>query len=111
MSNPPEETLFALLLKIWPPIAGALLSLRWMPEGSTWTDRAVSGFSSVSLALIAGPAAAELAGVESARVRDLVLLLVGLFGLLIAGQVVKAIKETDGAALFRDFWSRWFGGK
>jgi hypothetical protein len=84
---------------------GALVGLRFAP-GLTWVQRAVNACSSVALAAIFGPAAAELLHLsptgESALAGG-----IALFGLSLAAQIQTAVQTLDLGAWLR----AWLPGK
>jgi hypothetical protein len=74
-------------------VLGALVGLRFAP-GLSWVERAINASSSVALAAIFGPAAAELLRLsptgESALAGG-----IALFGLGLAAQIQTAVQGLD----------------
>ena len=96
------ETIGAIFAKFWPGIAGALVSLRWQPEGATIFDRAFSAFGGVVLTMTLGPAAVEFAGVTSGSMVMGIAAVIGLFGMLVVGEITRAIKVMELGPIVRD---------
>ena len=72
MSGPDHHelsaALSALLAKLGPGIAGAVISLRFIPVGTSWGARALSLAGGVAAAVYLAPALGEWLGVASARI-------------------------------------------
>lgn len=99
----------ALCTKLWPGIVGALIAMRFQPEGASVWDRAFTGLASVFLAGIFGPAFVELFNIDTPYLQAAVGALVAIFGLIIIGEAVKAIREVGFAMFLRDWLRRIFG--
>lgn len=112
MSAPDPQTglldsALAFAAKLWPGVAGSLIALRWQPSDSTRIDRALSALIGVVLAMIFGPMVSELAHVSSPNVQQGIGAVIGMFGLVIVGQLMSTLKEIQLGALVSD-WLRAF---
>lgn len=87
------ETVLTLAAKLWPGILGSLVALRWLPAESTRLDRAISGIGGFGAASTVGPMIAEIAGVNSVRIEAGIVFVVGLFGMAVVGEIMRAMKE------------------
>lgn len=103
------EMFAALCTKLWPGLVGALVAMRFQPDGASGLDRAFAGLSSVLLSGIFGPAIIEIFNVDTPYAQAAVSALVAIFGLIVIGEAVKAIREVGWASFIRDWMRRIFG--
>ena len=99
----------AVCAKLWPGLVGALFAMKFQPDGASALDRAFAGLSSVLLSGIFGPALIEIFDVETPYAQHSVIALVAIFGLIVIGEAVKAIREVGFALFLRDWLRRIFG--
>lgn len=109
--TPPGAWAFisALCAKLWPGLVGALFAMKFQPDGASLLDRAFAGVSSVLLSGIFGPALIEVFDVRTSAMQACVNALVAIFGLIVIGEVVKAIREVGFSGFLRDWMRRIFG--
>ena len=90
----------AAVSKFAPGVAGAIVSLRFAPEGTTWGDRAASVAGGIASSVYLAPWAVEWLGVASARVETGMGFAFGALGLVVLGEAAKAVREAQlGQAL------------
>lgn len=97
------EAALAALTKLWPPVIGALISIRFQPRESTRLDRAFSAASGVGLSMFASPAIVDWAGISSFAVAQSIAGGIALFGLIVIAEIVAGIKAMEVGAIMRDF--------
>lgn len=108
MGQVDDGTLAALgaaAAKLAPGILGSLISLRALPMGSTWSDRFAAFVGGVGASMYVGPALTEWAGISSARIEAGVGFAIGLFGMVVVGELVTTFRELGLAQILRD-WIR-----
>lgn len=103
------DSLTALAARIGPGIVGSALALRWLPAESTRWDRAVSLVGGLGVAIYVGPAIAAVSAIERPQYEAGIIFAAGLFGMLVAGELVAAIREVQLGPLLRDWLRRMFG--
>lgn len=99
MSGPDHHelsaALSALLAKLGPGIAGAVISLRFIPVGTSWGARALSLAGGVAAAVYLAPALGEWLGVASARIEAGMGFLVGSLAMVVLGEATEAVHEAQ----------------
>lgn len=108
VSQPDNEVaaaLSALLAKLGPGIAGAVISLKFMPVGATWASRALSLVGGVAAAAYLAPALGEWLGVASQRVEAGMGFLVGSLAMVVLGEATEAVHEAQVGQAIRG-WLR-----
>lgn len=85
----------ALLAKLGPGIAGALISLRFIPVGTSWGARFLSLAGGVAAAVYLAPALGEWLGVASARIEAGMGFLVGSLAMVVLGEAAEAVHEAQ----------------
>jgi hypothetical protein len=105
------DTVAQAAAKLWPGLAGALVALRWLPVESSRMDRAIAAVGGFAAASNIGPALAEVSGVASVRVEAGIVFAVGLFGMALAGEVIRALKDAQLGAIIGDWLRRLLGGR
>lgn len=95
----------AAAAKLAPGILGSLISLRALPMGSTWSDRFAAFVGGVGASMYVGPALTEWAGTSSARIEAGIGFAIGLFGMVVVGELVTTFRELGLAQILRD-WIR-----
>lgn len=85
----------ALLAKLGPGIAGAVVSLKFMPTGTTWTARFMSLAGGAFAAVYLAPALGEWLGVASARIEAGMGFLVGSLAMVVLGEVTQAVHDAQ----------------
>lgn len=106
MSGSTEPTLWEGFLlamaKLWPGLAGALIALRWQPAEATRVDRAISAVSGFVSAVYVAPLIVEVAAVSSQRIEAGIAFLVGLFSMVVVGELMLAVRSLALAEIARD---------
>ena len=97
------EGALAALSKLWPPVVGALISIRFQPKESTKLDRAFSAGSGIGLSMFASPAIVDWVGISSFAVAQGIAGGIALFGLIVIAEVVAGLKAMEIGAIMRDF--------
>ena len=105
------DTVAQAAAKLWPGLAGALVALRWLPSETTRLDRAIAAIGGFAAAANVGPALAEVSGVASVRVEAGIVFATGLFGMALAGEVLRALKEIQLGTIIGDWLRRLLGGR
>lgn len=105
------DTVAQAAAKLWPGLAGAVVALRWLPVETTRVDRAIAAVGGFAAAANIGPALAEVSGVASVRVEAGIVFAVGLFGMALAGEVIRALKEVQLGTIVGDWLRRLLGGR
>lgn len=98
MTHPDSDlaaALSALLAKLGPGIAGAIISLKFIPEGTTWMARFLSLAGGVAAAAYLAPALVEWLGVASARIEAGMGFLVGSLAMVVLGEATQAVHEAQ----------------
>lgn len=85
---------------------GSLLSLRWMPVGSTWGNKLFSLASGFSLAVYVIPWATLQAGVESQKALLAFSFLGGFLGLLILSRLWEYVAGTSFGEMLTSLFRR-----
>lgn len=101
-ANDPELTtaLAALMAKLGPGIAGAVISLKFMPIGTTWAARFMSLVGGVAAAAYLAPALSEWLGISSTRIEAGMGFLVGSLAMVVLGEATQAVHDAQvGQAL------------
>ena len=112
MAQVDEGTLTAIgaaLAKLAPGILGSLISLRALPVGATWGDRFTAFVGGVGASMYVGPALTEWAGISSARIEAGIGFAVGLFGMVVVGELVSTFRELGLAQILRDWLRKILG--
>jgi hypothetical protein len=87
--------LSALLAKLGPGIAGAIISLKFIPIGTSWGARFMSLAGGVAAAVYLAPALGEWLGVASARIEAGMGFLVGSLAMVVLGEATQAVHEAQ----------------
>lgn len=85
----------ALLAKLGPGIAGAVISLKFMPVGTSWGARCMSLAGGAAAAVYLAPALGEWLGVASARIEAGMGFLVGSLAMVVLGEATQAVHEAQ----------------
>lgn len=85
---------------------GSLLSLRWMPMGSTWMSKLFSLACGFSLAVYVIPWLTSAASVESIKATLAFSFLGGFLGLLILSRLWDYVATTQFGELLNSFFRR-----
>lgn len=85
---------------------GSLLSLKWMPVGSTWTNKLFSLASGFSLAVYVIPWASESAGIDAMKALLAFSFLGGFLGMLILSRMWEYIATTSFGELISSIFRR-----
>ncbi len=112
MAQVDESTLTAIgaaLAKLAPGILGSLISLRALPMGSTWSDRFAAFVGGVGVSMYVGPALTEWAGISSAHIEAGIGFAIGLFGMVVVGELVSTFRELGLAQILRDWLRKLLG--
>lgn len=99
----------AAAAKLAPGILGSLISLRALPVGSTWSDRFSAFLGGVGASMYVGPAMTEWAGISSARIEAGTGFAIGLFGMVVVGEIVTTFRELGLAQILRDWLRKILG--
>lgn len=104
MSATPDylDEVLTVLAKVWPAIGGALISLNWSPPAATKLDRAFAALCAFVLGVGLTPMAMDLSPIQSRGTEIGVGILIAMFGLIAAGQIVAAIKVAELGTVVRD---------
>lgn len=109
MSSATDQDVMAALMaagaKLGPGVAGAIVSLRFAPQGTTWGDRAASVAGGIASSVYLAPWAVEWLGVASARVETGMGFAFGALGLVVLGETAKAVREAQLGTVLRG-WLR-----
>lgn len=105
------DTVVQAAAKLWPGLAGALVALRWLPVDSTRWDRFFAAIGGFVAAANLGPAISDIVGISSQRVEAGIVFAVGLFGMALAGEVIRALKEVQLGTIVGDWLRRLLGGR
>lgn len=97
--------LSALLAKLGPGVLGAVVSLRFMPTGTSWSARAMSLLGGVAAAAYVAPAMAEWLGVAGARIEAGMGFLVGSLAMVVLGEATQAAHDAQVGQAIRG-WLR-----
>lgn len=90
----------AVVAKLGPGVAGAVISLRFSPPEATWPDRAASVAGGIASSVYLAPWAVEWLGVASVRVEAGMGFAFGALGLVVLGEATRAVREAQlGQAL------------
>jgi len=101
--------LWAAFAKLGPGVVGAIVSLRFAPQGATWGDRAATVAGGIASAVYLAPWAVEWLGVASSRVEAGMGFALGALGLMVLGEATKAIREAQLGQALRG-WIRKLAG-
>ncbi len=96
-------------VRLFPAIAGSILSLRFMPVGATMGDRVTGAIGGLVSAIELAPVLLELAGVTSPRIASGTEFLVGLFAMAILGETWKWLRTRGVFAVLGAIFSRLTG--
>lgn len=96
--------------KLAPGVIGALIALRWVPTGSTWSDRLWSFVGGCGCAVWAAPALVEWTDIGSARIEAFAGFTSGMLGMVIVGEVVQTVRGLQLAETIRSILAARFGG-
>jgi len=95
----------AFLAKWGAGIAGSVLSLRFLPTGTSKTSRAFAFGGGVLCVIYAAPAMVDVFGVDSPCRQSLIQFVTGLLGMSAAGELWSTLSQLGAARLARD-WIR-----
>ena len=112
MAQVDEGTLTAIgaaLAKLAPGILGSLISLRALPMGATWGDRFTAFVGGVGASMYVVPALTGWAGISSAHIEAGIGFAVGLFGMVVVGELVSTFRELGLAQILRDWLRKILG--
>jgi hypothetical protein len=87
-------------------VIGSLLSLRWMPVGSTWANKLTSLMAGVGLAFWVIPWAVEGAGIESTKAIGAFSFLGGFLGLLVLSRLWDYVSTTPVGEMLTALFKR-----
>lgn len=96
------------LLRFVPGLAGAVVSLRWLPAETTHLGRGLATVGGMSAAMYVGPMLAELTSIQSAKGEAGLVFLTGLFGMMVAGELIAALRAIEAGPIIRDWLRRLF---
>lgn len=96
--------------KLAPGVIGALIALRWVPTGSSWTDRLWSFVGGCGCAVWAAPALVEWTEIGSARLEAFIGFVSGMLGMVIVGEIVSTLRGLQLAETIRSILAARFGG-
>lgn len=110
-TNDPELTaaLSALMAKLGPGIAGAIISLKFMPLGTTWAARFMSLVGGVAAAGYLAPAMSEWLGLSSTRIEAGMGFLVGSLAMVVLGEATQAVHDAQVGQALRGWLRRRAG--
>lgn len=91
------------LSKLGPGVAGSMVALRGLPPESTFGDRLLSVVGGASASYYVAPALARWIGDTSQQAYALMAFGVGAFGLVIAGEITRIIREVRLHELVRSW--------
>ncbi|MCA8323288.1 holin [Burkholderia cepacia] len=97
----------ALLIKTVPGAVGSLIALRFIGDGLTGRQKAVSFMSGAAIAYYGGPAAVSWFAITDSGAQQAIGFLVGLFGLAVTKELFKEINNADFIGALK---RRIFGG-
>ncbi|KUZ35284.1 hypothetical protein [Burkholderia territorii] len=98
----------ALLIKIIPGAIGSLIALRFIGDGLTGRQKAVSFVAGAAVSYFIGPAIVTWFAITDGGAQQAIGFLVGLFGLAIAKELFKEINDADFLGALK---RRFFGGQ
>ena len=104
------QTAVAVALKLAPGFIGALVALRWVPAGSTWSDRLGAFVGGCACAFWGSPAIVEWVDVGSARIEASIAFVTGLLGMVVAGELVGTLRGLQLAETIRGIIKARAGG-
>lgn len=107
--NEVSAALVAALAKMAPGVAGAIISLRFMPVETTWLDRLMSVAGGIAASAFLAPAVSEWLGVASVRIEAGMGFMMGSLGLVVLGEATKAVREAQLGQALRG-WIRKLAG-
>lgn len=87
-------------------VIGSLLSLKWMPVGSTWMNKLSSLMAGVGLAFWVIPWAVEGAGIESTKAIGAFSFLGGFLGLLVLSRLWGYVSTTPVGEMLTALFKR-----
>ncbi len=99
----------AAAAKLAPGVVGSIISLRALPVGATWGDRLASFVGGVGTSMYVGPALTEWAGISSAHIEAGIGFAIGLFGMVVVGELVSTFRELGLAQILRDWLRKILG--
>lgn len=86
--------------------AGSIMSLRWLPVGSSWGNKVTSFLSGLSIAVWLVPLAVELFGMKSQGGIGAFGFMGGLFGLLLVSRAWEYIATTPAGEWLTALFTR-----
>lgn len=89
-----------------PGVAGAIMSLRWLPIGSTWKNKFSSFAFGVCVAVFLVPYIIEALGVKSQAATGFFGFLGGLFGMLLLSRAWDHLATTSFGELLASIFTR-----
>ncbi len=96
-------------VRLFPAIAGSILSLRFMPVGATMADRVTGAIGGLVSAIELAPWMLEVAGVTSPRIASGTEFLTGLFAMAVLGETSKWLRARGVFAVLGAIFSRLTG--
>ncbi|CAB3972370.1 MULTISPECIES: holin [Burkholderia] len=98
----------ALLAKIVPGAIGSLIALRFIGDGLTGRQKAMSFVTGAAFSYFIAPAIVVWCGITDSGAQQAIGFLVGLFGLAIAKELFKEINNADFIGALK---RRFLGGQ
>ncbi|OXJ17383.1 holin [Burkholderia sp. HI2500] len=97
----------ALLAKVIPGAVGSLIALRFIGDGLSGRQKAVSFVSGAAVSYFIGPLIVTWFGISDSGAQQAIGFLVGLFGLAVTKELFKEINNADFIGALK---RRIFGG-
>ncbi|EML1597816.1 holin [Burkholderia cenocepacia] len=98
----------ALLLKIVPGAVGSLIALRFIGDGLTGRQKAVSFVAGAAFSYFVGPLIVVWCSIADSGAQQAIGFLIGLFGLAITKELFKEINNADFIGALK---RRFLGGQ
>ncbi|MBR7956149.1 holin [Burkholderia cenocepacia] len=98
----------ALLVKVVPGAVGSLIALRFIGDGLSARQKAVSFVSGAAVSYFIGPLIVAWFGITDAGAQQAIGFLIGLFGLAITKELFKEINNADFIGALK---RRFLGGQ
>ncbi len=89
-----------------PGVFGAIISLRWLPVGSTWANKFASIVAGLSTARFLIPYLLDVAGIKSSGAVGAFSFLGGLFGLLLLSRAWDHLSTVQFGGVLAYFFPR-----
>jgi hypothetical protein len=87
-------------------VSGAIISLRWLPVGSTWANRFASMACGLSTAVFLVPYLLDVAGIKSNGAAGAFSFIGGLFGLLLLSRAWEHLSKVEFGGLLAYLFPR-----